>query len=164
MVMTVRLFVKRDTSELYSRYEVFDQCGELKYTVRGKHTPSGEFVRIRDRKDAAVCKIRRLGINSLSAYIIRSDSENIRMNIVLAGAVATVRFRGISFCIRGDVIAGNYDILDADNSVVCAVCRDFTKGALTLTVNVEERELICIAAAVCIDSLSPDTTPVYQPI
>ena len=160
--MTVRLFVKRDTSELYSRYEVTDEWGEPKYLVRGKSTPSGEYVRIRDNSNTVVCKIRRFGFNALSAYRIRVGEETVRLNVVLSGGISAVRFHGISFMVRGDAAAGNYDILDADNSVICVVNKDFAKRALTLTVNLEERELFCLAAAVCIDSLSPDVAPVFQ--
>lgn len=162
MVITVRLFVKRDTSDVSARFEVCDESGERKYVVRGKHTPSGESIRIRDNHDAAVCKVRRLGFSALAAYTINVDGETVRMNIVQSGGAASVRFHGISFMIRGDVVTGNYDILDADNSIVCVVNKDFAKRTLTLTIEMEERELFCIAAAVCIDSLSMDVQPVLQ--
>lgn len=162
--MIVKLYLKRDTSGLYSRYEAADGRGDLKYIVRGKQNPSGEFIRITDRNDSVVCKIRRLGINAFSAYTVRTGGEMFHINIAVSGASAAVRFRGISFCIRGDVITGNYDILDADNSVVCAVYKDFGKNTLTLNVELEERELFCIAAAICIDSLSVQKTPVLQTV
>lgn len=160
--MIVRVFAKRDTSELNSRFEIFSETGEQKYTVRGKHTPSGESIRIRDNNGDAVCRIRRLGFSSLSAYTITVNNESVRLNIAMSGGAASVRFRGISFMIRGDVIAGNYDILDADNSIVCVVGKDFANRTLTLTIEMEERELFCIAAAVCIDSLSISALPVLQ--
>ena len=162
MVMNMKVFLKRDTSELYSRFEVYDERGVPKYAVRGKITPSGESIRIRDKNGAAVCKIRRLGFSSLSAYTVTAGGETVRLNIAQSGGIASVRFHGISFMVRGDVLTGNYDILDADNSVVCVVQKDFVKCTLTLTVIPEERELFCIAAAVCIDSLSGCTQPALQ--
>lgn len=161
-MIQVKRFLQRDTSELNRRYIVLDDLGRELYVVRGKHTASGEFIRIRDRHDNAVCKIRRLGINALSAYSVRADNTAVRINVVMSGSVAAVRFRGISFYLRGNAVAGNYDILDADNSVVCVVNKDFAKRALTLTINTEEREMICIAAAICIDSLSVTATPALQ--
>ncbi len=158
----MRLFVKRDTGGLNARFEVFDEKGEPKYVVRGRHTPSGEIMQIRDKSDALVCRIRRLGFNTLSAYTIKVGAETVRLNIALGGDIASVRFHGISFIARGDVVAGNYDILDADNSVVCVVSKDFAKRTLTLTVEMDERDLFCIAAAICIDSLSMNVQPVLQ--
>lgn len=119
-------------------------------------------MQIRDKSDAAVCRIRRLGFSALSAYTIKVGAESARLNIAMGSGAASVRFHGISFMTRGDVVAGNYDILDADNSIVCVVNKDFAKRTLTLTVNMEERELFCIAAAVCIDSLSTNVQPVLQ--
>lgn len=162
--MIVKLFLQRDTSELYARFEVLDEKGAPKYLVRGKQKPSGESLRIRDLHGAIVCKIRRLGFHTFSAYSISVGCESVRLNIALSGGAALVRFRGISFVIRGDVMAGNYDILDVDHSVVCAVSKDFAKRALTLTIDMAERELFCIAAAVCIDSLSMTPLPALQMI
>ena len=160
--MNVRLFLKRDTSGVYSRFEVADDRGMPKYRVCGKRTASGESVRICGMDDKPVCRIRRLGFSALAAYTITAGGETVRLNIAVSGGAASVRFRGISFFIRGDVIGGNYDVLDADNSVVCAVYKDFAKRCLTLTIELEERELFCIAAAVCIDSLSTDAVPALQ--
>lgn len=160
--MTVRVLIKRDTSGLDSRFEIFDAGGEPKYTVRGKHTPSGESIRIRDIDGNIVCRIRRLGIGSLGAYTVTAGNETIRLNIAFSAGTAAVRFHGISFMVRGDAASGNYDIVDADRSLVCAVSRDFAKRTLILTIDVEERALFCIAAAICIDSLSPEVSPVFQ--
>ncbi len=164
LVMTVRLFIKRDVSGSDSRYGVWDEKGAEKYRVIGRNTPSGESVRIKDNAGAAVCKIRRLGFSTLSAYTVKVGHETVRLNIALSGGVPSVRFHGISFIVRGDVCAGNYDILDADHTVVCVVSKDFAKRTLTLTVNMEERELFCIAAAICVDSLSLSTAPVLQTV
>lgn len=162
MVIDLKLFLKRDTSDLNARFEVFDERGELKFRIRGKHHPSGESIRITDHNGDAVCKIRRLGFSALSAYTVTVDREKMRMNIACTNGVASVRFHGISFMTRGDVVAGNYDILDADNSIVCVVSKDFAKSTLTVTVEMEDRELFCIAAAVCIDSLSMNVVPALQ--
>ena len=114
------------------------------------------------QKRRVVCKIRRLGFSALSAYTVKVGGETARLNIAVTGGVASVRFHGISFMTRGDVAAGRYDILDADNSVVCVVGKNFANGDLALTVEMEDRELFCIAAAVCIDSLSMNVVPALQ--
>lgn len=159
--MTVKRYMQPDTSDLFSRYEVFDDCGELLYRIRGKNTPSGESMRIRDMQDNIICKVRRLGFSALSAYSISEHGETVRLNIAVTDRAA-VRFRGISFSVRGDVLSGSYDIIDADRKVVCTVFRDFGKGCTQLTVNDKEREILCIAAAACINSLRADTAPALQ--
>ena len=162
MVICVRFVLQRDKSDECSRYEVYDGSARLLYRISGKNSPSGASMIIRDTGGSVLCRIRRLGFNSLSAYSISSGTETARLNIVVSGGRAAVRFRGISFHIRGDVLSGSYDILDVDNTAVCAVNKDFTKGRVGLSVDMKEREIFCIAAAACIDSLTLDPVPALQ--
>lgn len=158
----MRLYLQRDISDCGARYQVNNERGEPIYRITGKRGPSGESRRIRDMRGDTVCKIRSLGFSALSVYSVSAGAETIRLNIAVSGGRAAVRFRGISFCIRGDVLMGNYEILDADTAVVCAVYRDFAKGYTQLTLNQPERELFCVAAASCIADLTVDRLPALQ--
>lgn len=160
--MTVRLVLQRDISELNSRYRVFDDKGELRYIVTGKRNPSGESMSIRDPDGKALCRIRGLGFSALSVYSISSGGESIRLNIAVGSGRAAVRFRGISFFVRGDIPSGSYSFLDADTAVVCEVGRDFAKGQICMEIFQKEREIFCVAAVVCISSLSVGQAPVLQ--
>ena len=161
--MTVKRTLQQDTSDLFARYEVYDDCGDPVYRIRGKNTASGESMRIRDRQDNILCKVRRLGFSALGAYSISlTGGETVRLNVVVSGHAA-VHFRGISFSIRGDVLSGCYDIVDADRSVICAVCRDCS-GRVYLTISDDERELLCIAAVACINSLRAQQSPALLPV
>lgn len=164
MVIDVKIYLQRDISDLYSRYEAYDDRGELVYRVRGRDNPSGGSITVIDRRDQTLCKIRRVGFSALSAFRIRVGSESVGLNVAVAAGRATARFRGISFRVRGDIMTGSYEILDADNTEVCAVYRDFTKGSVTLSVDMPERELLCIAAAVCIADFAVDPEPALQMI
>ena len=119
-------------------------------------------MRIADREGETLCKVRRLGFSALSAYSIVIGCETVRLNIAVSGGRAAVRFRGISFCVRGEVLSGSYDIIDADKTVVCTVYRDFAKGCTTLTVNNKDREIFCIAAVACLNSLRGEAEPALQ--
>lgn len=162
MVINVKLYLQRDTSDIHSRYQVCDESGVLRYTIIGKRNPSGECVRINDTGGDTVCKIRGLGFSALSVFSISSSGESIRLNIAVANGRAAVRFRGISFFARGDVLLGSYSILDADTSVVCSAGKDFAKGCVQLEINQDEREIFCLAVAACIDSLAVGRAPVLQ--
>ena len=162
MVITVKRYLQQDISDIGARYEVYDEKGGLIYRVRGKNTPSGESMRIIGPEGETLCKVRRLGFSALAAYSITIGGETVRLNIAVSGGAATVRFRGISFCIRGDVTSGSYDIIDADKTVVCCVYRDYAKGSLYLTINEKEREILCIAAAACLNSLRAEAAPALQ--
>ena len=162
VVMTVKLFLQRDTSTLNARYQVADEKGGLRYTVIGKRNPSGESIRIIDTNGETVCRIRSLGFSALSIYSISAGSESMRLNIAVGSGRAAVRFRGISFYVRGDVLMGSYSILDADTAVVCTAGKDFVRGCTQLVLHQQEREVFCLATAICIDSLNVCQTPALQ--
>lgn len=162
VVITVKVYLQRDTSSSEARYQAADEQGRLRYTVTGRRTPSGECVKIHDAGGETVCKIRGLGFTALSVYSISAGGESMRLNIAVGNSRAAVRFRGISFFIRGDVLMGSYSILDADTAVVCAVGKDFSRGCVQLELNQPEREIFCIATAVCIDSLNVGSIPAMQ--
>lgn len=162
MVIIVKLYLQRDTSDINARYQISDEKGNLKYTVTGKRNPSGESVRIRDLAGESVCRIRSIGFSALSIYSISAGDESIRLNIAVSGNAAAVRFRGISFYIRGDAMLGSYSILDADTAVVCEVGKDFAKGCVQTEIFQEDRELFCLASIICIDSLTAASEPALQ--
>ncbi|MBQ3265876.1 MAG: hypothetical protein IJH07_08905 [Ruminococcus sp.] len=158
----MKLYLQRDTSGLNARYQVADEAGRLRYTVTGKRTPSGDYVRIADTGGGTVCKIRSFGLSPLSVYSIRAGGETIRLHIAVTNGRAAVRFRGISFFVRGDLLLGSYSVVDADTAEVCAVGKDFIRGCTQLDLHQEERELFCLAAAICIDSLNVAGIPALQ--
>ena len=162
MVITMKLYIQRDTSQLNSRYLIYDETGSLRYRVTGKSSTSGESMRITDESSAVLCKIRSIGFSALSVYGISCGGETIRLNIAAAEGRASVRFRGISFFIRGDVLQGSYSILDADTAVVCAVGKDFAKQCIQTEIFQEDREIFCLACALCIDSIAVIGAPALQ--
>ena len=156
------IYLQRDISEMNARYQAADEKGNLRYTITGKRGPSGESLRIRNKNGETVCKIRSLGFSALSVYSISDGNESMRLNIAVGNGRAAIRFRGISFFIRGDVLIGSYSILDADTAVVCSVGKDFARGCIQLDIHQKEREIFCIASAVCIDRLNVGQAPVLQ--
>ncbi len=160
--MTVKLYIQRDCSDLSARYRVFDDKGGLRYLISGRRNPSGESMKLCTPSGEEVCRIRGLGFSALSVYSISAGGESMRLNIAVGAHRATVRFRGISFFVRGDALMGSYSVLDADTAVVCTVGKDFAKGCIGVELNQNEREIFCIATAVCIDSLSVGRLPALQ--
>ena len=150
MVITVKIYLQRDISTLNARYQVADEQGRLRYTVTGKRNPSGESIRICDTDGNTV------------VYSISGGGESMRLNIAVGNGRASIRFRGISFLVRGDVLMGSYSILDADTAVVCTVGRDYARDCTQLVLNQNEREIFCLATAICIDSLNVGSIPALQ--
>lgn len=160
--MIMKLFLQRDTSELSARYRVFDERGKLCFLITGKRNPSGETLRIRTPDGETVCRIRSLGFSALCVYSISAGGESIRLNVAVGSGRVSVRFRGISFFVRGDVLMGSYSILDADTAVVCEAGKDYAQGCTQLILHQQDREMFCLAAVACIDSLNVGSVPALQ--
>lgn len=162
VVITVKFYLQRDISTLNARYQIADEKGSLCYTVTGKRNPSGESLFISDPSGDTVCRIRSIGFSALSVYSISAEGESMRLNIAVGSGRPSVRFRGISFYVRGDVLMGSYSILDADTAVICTVGKDFVKNCTQIDLNQKEREIFCLATAICIDSIHVAQIPVLQ--
>ncbi len=159
----MKLYLKRDTSSDSARFEVLDERGDRYLTATGRRNPAGETVRL-CRDGRAIARIRDLNLSVLNAYGITTPSESARLILAIGGGTLSARFRGISFYIRGDVLSGAFDILDADNTVVCAVSKKLSKGYTELTVYNSQRELFCIASVICIESVASAATPMLQTV
>lgn len=163
MVIYVKIILKRDLSSDDARFEIFDELGALYLRAAGRRTPSGETIRLL-RDGETVAKIRGLDLSLLNTCIITTPTENVRLVITAAHGEMSVRFRGISFHLRGNVLSGSYDILDADNTTVAAVTKRFSQGYTEMTIYNSARELCCIAVLVCIESIAVDPTPALQTV
>ncbi len=158
----MKIYIQRDRSELSARYRIFDELGRPRFTVTGKSSSLIRSMRIITPDNETVCRIRGLGFSALTVFSISSGNESMRLNISVGSGRVSVSLSGISFFLRGDALIGSYSVLDADNSVVCTVGKDFAKSSIGMELNQADRELFCIAIAVCIDSLTVGCVPTMQ--
>lgn len=163
MVINVKYYLRRDVSQEAARFEIFDELGQLYCRAEGRRTTSGETLRL-IRGERTLAKIRDLSLTVLDTCSIVTDTESVRLLMTLSKGTLTVRFRGISFYIRGDVLSGSYDILDADNTTVAVISKDYANGCTAITVYNSARELFCLAALVCIERVASGMTPVPQTV
>ncbi len=149
----MKVFIRRDTSDEHARYLIDDEFENPLYNVTGRMTASGELMKIMSEGYTAA-KIRDMRLPVVRAYSVSYASENIKLFFTVRAGEVRVRFSGISWRIRGDVLGGSYDILDADSTVICTVYKHFSKNYSELTIFDTNRELFCIAAAICVESLN----------
>lgn len=159
----MKIYLKRDNSSLNSRYVVYDELGLPKYTIVGKHSASGERMYIM-QDESVVAKMRDTRLGVLKNFTVTDSGSSARIIITNKGSNISINFRGVSWHIRGDVLAKSYDILNVDNSVIAAVSAfsTFGRDSLEININNDNKELFCIASVVCIDSIATAATPVMQ--
>ena len=151
--MTVRVFIRRDTSDIHARFTVYDEYENLMYHVTGKSTTSGNLMKV-VAEGFTAAKIRDLELPVVSAYSIAAQGESVKLFFSVRAGVIKARYAGISWRIRGDVLSGSYDILDADGTIICAVCEHFSRNYTELCIFDQSRELFCISSVLCVNSLS----------
>lgn len=157
------VYLRRNVSDVFSRYSVFDDKGNMRYDIVGRHSTSGEKINIL-KGNEIVAKIRDFDLGLLNSFTIRSNGNLINIFVTKNSKGLSASFRNISWRFRGDIMQKNYDIVDLDNSLVCGVCAEYHRGfdSYKIEVFTEERELFCIATAVCLDLIKTAKTPALQ--
>lgn len=159
----MKIFIRRDTSDIHSRFLVFDEYENKLYTVSGRSTASGELMKVFEG-GFTVAKIRDLRLPVMEAYSVTIGNESFKLFFTYRAGRLRPRFSGISWRIRGDILLGSYDICDADGTIICSVCEHFSKNYTELSVYEKSRELFCIACAICVSSQNVERVPDLQPI
>lgn len=152
----MKLYLRRDTSSENSRFIVCDESGRPKFSVSGFATASTDRMVISSTLGNPLVTIRVARFPVFSVFSISDSSERFAMTATHLRSGGDFRFHGISwvFCRSSDI--RSFEILDADKSSVMLLCADryLSTGTYELTINCKQRELFCIAAAICADSLN----------
>ncbi len=161
----MKLYIKRDVQDIYSRFVVFDELCREKYIIvsNGK---SFDKLKITDLKGNTLTKIKRLPLPLLHAYSITCDKSNFKFILNPAKTAQNCYFYGTSFYIAGRVFTKTFNILDVDNSLVAThnrCCKSCSDG-YELEVLAEENEQSCIAIAVCVNLTSITENPALQTV
>lgn len=158
----MRLYIKRDTTAHNSMYVVFNEHCKEKYLVIG----TKDKLRITNLKGEAVLKIRRLPSLGFRLYSVTADKHNIKLLINSTNSATNCMFHGIGWHLRGNAFIKSFDIIDADNSLVAVHSKRFSPCGDGYELNVirEDRELFCIATAICINLEAKVDSSRLQPV
>lgn len=161
----MKFFFKRDISCADARFVIYDALCNEKYFVvsNGK---SVEKLKLIDLEGNTLLKIKKLPLPVVYAFSISHKTENIKMILNPAKSAAGCYYYGISWHIRGNVFEKNFDIIDVDNTVVATHLKRWSGCADGYELNVycREKELLCIASAVCINIVSIVDNPAIQAV
>lgn len=161
----MKVYIKRDTSCTQARFVIYDAlCNEKYFVVSdGK---SLEKLKLVDVQGNSLLKIKRLPLPVVYAFSISHKTENIKLILNPAKNAAGCYYYGISWHTRGNVFTKNFDIMDVDNSVVATHLKRWGGCADGYELNVycEEKELLCIASAVCINIVAIVDNPAVQAV
>ena len=159
----MKLYIKRDKTDETSRYIVYSESGEVVYKICGKYSTSSQRTYIM-RDDVCVAKIRDAHLGPIRTSYVTLCGSSFHLVTTLSRKKYTVTYHGVPLHIRGDVLANCYDILAVDNSVIACVCRRYKTDSETMELNINDinYQLLCIASAVCLDSVGTIDSMVLQ--
>ncbi len=148
--MNMKRYIKRDIGFGNSIFTVLDELGSELYKAE-KHK-NGIVLLSNDGEK--LLKIKALHLPKLCAYSITDRNNNIKF--FMNPQKRSCYFYGTAWQVRGDVFSKSFDIIDADNSLVCAHEKSFSNGRSCYLVTVEKdyNELLCLGTALCVESLA----------
>ena len=143
----------------HSRFIVTDSSGYNKYVVTGKCTASIQRLVISDMQGKMLVTIRVAPFSFFSAFVVSDGTE--RFSMIASYNKREYKFHGISWTLCRSCDVRSFEIFDADGTSVMLQLADnyISKGCYELDIFSEQRELFCIAAAICADTINlADTT------
>lgn len=150
----MKLFIRRSTDASGCLFVLYDESGNEKYKVFRKAfklMPIASY-RIADVTGDTAAKIRRLPFVGAKTFALKANRS--RVNLVLLptqqGVFAT--FYGNNWHVNGNIAAKNFSVIDVDKTEVFRHIRHSRYGELEIFD--EENELLCVAAAICINLLN----------
>ncbi|MGN0453269.1 MAG: hypothetical protein ACI4GZ_05655 [Ruminococcus sp.] len=149
----MKLFLKRDTSSDSSRYIVYDESGLDKYVISGKRTASVEKFYINTPDGRPLVRIRAVPFHIFYAFSISDGNERFTITVNNLSRLSDYHFHGISWRLRREDCSRNFELLDADLTLVMTqnAGKLHSFGAYELYIASPQRELFCIATALCAD-------------
>ena len=162
----MKLYMTHCFSESSEKFLVFDERKNLKYTVLVSYTSF--FVKLEIYNNTRrIAKIRSKNIFSLCAFNISCRRKLcIKNNITIVVNMLNLKnyffIYGINWFFRGDLLKKNFEIVNADKSVVMRQIKyeKYNKSFYEIDINDTKNELLCICVALCVDILEARSTKV----
>ena len=150
----MRIYIVRDVKDSTARYRVYDSTGNEKYNITGKYGVLGDTMRICDKDGNRLFKILQTSPPlPITVYSLSGTGE--RVNLTFSHMRKSFSFMGISWFVKG--LAPVYEVFDADKTVIMKQTVESLNKGYAIDINCENRELLCIAIAVCINSINTTT-------
>ncbi len=148
--MIMKRFIKRLKNGSGELFAVFDESGREIYLVNS----FGSGIIMNDKEGRTLLRIRQIVFRKMRLCSIYSRSSSIKLffNPRKRGCW----FYGTGWQFVGDVYKKSFDIIDTDNSLVCSHAKSFCNGrsCYLLDITNESDEVLCIGAAICVESMS----------
>lgn len=143
----MKLFLKRDVSDISSRYVVLDECGNEKYIITGTNRPSGQKLILSDTDGRTLSDIFLYDI--MATYFVIKCDRHIYGLVPYLNTTLAFMIYGSTLRFIGDISQGRFSLIDVDKSVVMTQKKCW--GGFELNITDETKEIFALSVAICAD-------------
>ena len=147
----MKLFLKRDVSDISSRYVVLDDCGKQKYIVTGANRPSGQKLTLSDNECRKMSDITLY--NLVATYFTIKYSKRLYALVPCVNENFAFMIYGSTLRFVGDMSQGRFSLIDVDKSVVMTQKKCWGEFGTGFELNIfdEQQEIFALSVAICAD-------------
>lgn len=134
---------------------VLDSCGVPVGEFRGGPTPYGCRMALLD-SSREIARISGVQLAGSCRYSVNAAGEHMRVRLKIAPCRHPIRFRGVPWRFRGNILIRSFDILDAQSRVVMTHgrCWGMRGGeCYGIAISDADRAPLCLCAAAIVDSV-----------
>lgn len=148
----MKLFIRRDVSAGNSCFTVFDESGNEKYKAVFSSNRQNGSMSVFDNKKNVVLKIRKVPLVGTHTFAFKAGKSHITFVTVISQNNFHCNYYGSNWHLCGNVMSGNFSIIDVDNTVISSQIK--YADYLELDVINNENELYCMATSICLNLIN----------
>lgn len=162
----MKLFLRRDNSREDNRFVVYDESNKIKYCVKGRRSVATDTMVISTPDDNPLVTLKVVTFRFFSVFSVKSGCERFVITLTGMPHNPDYRFHGLCWRVSEFSPDRNFTVIDIDNSLVMKqnTLRNYNDNYYELTIQKDERELFCIATAICADVVNYLTMSATAPV
>lgn len=152
----MKLLITRDTSDVFSRFKVYDYAENPLFSVVGKDSTALKRVKVIDREGKCVLKISATPeIGSTLGYNVITPDSVFAVTVKLKSSELSLKIHGTKLFFKGNLFARSFEITDVSAKTLAFHKPENGKsGCYTLEVFDEAQLLNVLAISICADLIS----------
>ena len=158
----MKLFIKRDISDICSMFIISDELGNEKYYSLNLKSKTNKTFVITDTQRNVLAKVRQIPFGGAKSFVFKIGKSHTTFVIAITSKGVYSNFYGNNWHINGEIASKNFSILDVDNTVIAINknCGEYSELTVIDTAN----ELYCIATSICINMINTVDKLVIQAV
>ena len=151
----MRLFMKKSSDGTGLIFTLSDDRGKELYKVTGYRGTTCDKFSISTPEGISLAQMRLVPLKFIYAFGVKVKGKTVGVTVMDTGGAPEYKFHGLDWFMKDDCFGRAFRIYDKNDKLIMAQADNHfsSRGYFELDIKDEEKELFCIAAAVCVDLL-----------